>query len=163
MEPPPLSASTPGAISPGGTSAAAAPLPPEAAPASAAVLPAAAQPLGPWVPPPPVPLSPAERRRRRVRRTVVLLVLAVLLGLDLSRPPSRQVSAFLLLGSIHLYQATLSPRMPALGVQCRFTPTCSHYAVGAIERYGALGGSLRAAWRILRCGPWTPLGTYDPP
>jgi putative membrane protein insertion efficiency factor len=68
-----------------------------------------------------------------------------------------------LLGGIHLYQATLSPHMPALGVRCRFRPTCSHYAEGAIARYGALSGSLRAAWRILRCGPWTPVGTYDPP
>ncbi len=113
-----------------------------------------------------LPVS-AEKRlpspRRRLRRTAVLLLLLCLLAVDLARPPASQASARLLLGGIHLYQATLSPRLGALGVQCRFRPTCSHYAAGAIARYGALSGSLRAAWRIVRCGPWTRLGTYDPP
>jgi hypothetical protein len=103
------------------------------------------------------------RRRRLTRAAMPLLLAAALLAIDLARPPARQASARLLLGGIHLYQATLSPHMAAFGVQCRFRPTCSHYAEGAIVRYGALSGSLRAAWRIVRCGPWTPLGTYDPP
>jgi putative membrane protein insertion efficiency factor len=103
------------------------------------------------------------RRRRRLAWIVVALLLAGLLGIDLVRPPARQASARLLLVGIHLYQATLSQRLAVLGVQCRFRPSCSHYAVGAITRYGALSGSLRAAWRVLRCGPWTPPGTYDPP
>jgi uncharacterized protein len=103
------------------------------------------------------------RRRRRLGRAALPLLLAGGLAIDLARPPASQASARLLLGGIHLYQATLSPRMSAVGIQCRFRPTCSHYAEGAIARHGALGGSLRAAWRILRCGPWTPLGTYDPP
>jgi putative membrane protein insertion efficiency factor len=98
-----------------------------------------------------------------MRRAAVPLLLLCLLGVDLARPPASQASARLLLGGIHLYQATISPRLGALGVQCRFRPTCSHYAAGAIARYGALSGSLRAAWRIARCGPWTRLGTYDPP
>jgi uncharacterized protein len=113
-------------------------------------------------PPPAPPLQPAARRRR-LARAALLLVVLVVLGLDLARPPASQASARFLLACIHLYQATLSPRMPALGVQCRFRPTCSHYAEGAIVRYGALSGTLRAVWRIARCGPWTPLGTYDPP
>jgi len=100
---------------------------------------------------------------KRLRTLAVLLALAVLLGVDLAQPPDRQVSARALLGAIHLYQATLSPRMPLLGVQCRFTPTCSHYAEGAIRKYGAAVGAARAVARIARCGPWTPLGTYDPP
>jgi putative membrane protein insertion efficiency factor len=53
--------------------------------------------------------------------------------------------------------------MPLVGVNCRFKPTCSHYAEGAIRKYGALSGTGRAAWRIVRCGPWTPQGTIDPP
>lgn len=109
------------------------------------------------------PAATAERGRRRRELAVVTLLLAGLLAIDLARPPARQASARLLLGGIHLYQATLSPRLAVVGVQCRFRPTCSHYAAGAIGRYGALSGSLRAAWRIVRCGPWTPLGTYDPP
>jgi putative membrane protein insertion efficiency factor len=109
--------------------------------------------------------APASRLPQRARwvRAAVPLVLLGLLGLDLARPPPSQASARLLIGGIHLYQAALSPRLGALGVQCRFRPTCSHYAEGAIARHGALSGSLRAAWRIARCGPWTRAGTYDPP
>lgn len=115
------------------------------------------------VPSSPPVASAVPSRRGRFKRAAAVLLLALALGFDLTRPPSRQASVRVLLGGIHLYQATLSPRMPALGVRCRFRPTCSHYAEGAIARYGALSGSLRAAWRILRCGPWTPVGTYDPP
>jgi putative membrane protein insertion efficiency factor len=107
--------------------------------------------------------SNRAEQSRRVRILAAVLALAVLLGVDLAQPPGRQVSARALLGAIHLYQATLSPRMPLLGVQCRFTPTCSHYAEGAIRKYGAAVGTARAVARIARCGPWTPLGTYDPP
>ena len=59
---------------------------------------------------------------------------------------------------IRLYQRTVSVRSTGC---CRFTPTCSHYAVEALERFGLLGGSLLALWRILRCNPLFP-GGYDP-
>ena len=99
----------------------------------------------------------------RHRPAAVLLVLVLLAALDLSRPPAEQWTARGLLAAIHRYQATLSPHMGQIGVHCRFTPTCSHYGEGAIRKYGALMGTARTAWRILRCGPWTPAGTYDPP
>ncbi len=60
-----------------------------------------------------------------------------------------------------MYQQTLGPLMPAIGVQCRFRPTCSHYADQAIEKHGALVGSWMTFTRLLRCGPWTPMGTVD--
>lgn len=63
-----------------------------------------------------------------------------------------------LIGIIRAYQYLLSPWW---GSQCRFTPTCSHYAVEALERHGALSGSWLAARRILRCHPWSA-GGYDP-
>ncbi|HAP34332.1 MAG TPA: membrane protein insertion efficiency factor YidD [Lachnospiraceae bacterium] len=44
---------------------------------------------------------------------------------------------------------------------CRFTPTCSQYAIEAIEKYGAVKGGLLALWRILRCNPFCK-GGYDP-
>jgi putative membrane protein insertion efficiency factor len=56
------------------------------------------------------------------------------------------------------YQVLVSPLFPP---SCRFTPTCSSYAVTAIDRYGALKGSWMAAKRIGRCHPWNP-GGYDP-
>ncbi len=111
--------------------------------------------------------SPAGVLQRHPRARIVfwatVAVMVALVGIDQLRPPAGQVTARVLLAGIHLYQATLSPRMPGLGVQCRFTPTCSHYAEGAIARYGAVPGALRAVWRIARCGPWTPRGTWDPP
>ena len=64
-----------------------------------------------------------------------------------------------LLALIHFYRRELSPRKrrPC----CRYFPTCSQYAVTAIERYGAIRGSRLAAWRILRCNPFSK-GGYDP-
>jgi putative membrane protein insertion efficiency factor len=97
----------------------------------------------------------------RARRVVLLVLLG--LTLDAARAPEKQLSARALVAAIHGYQATLSKLMPSLGVRCRFKPSCSHYAEGAVGTYGSFGGTLLAAWRVLRCGPWTPLGTYDPP
>lgn len=101
-----------------------------------------------------------------MRRTVigVLVFLFAGLGVDLSRPPGAQWSARALLTAIDLYQATVSKALGASGVaQCRFEPTCSDYGEAVIRRYGALKGTGLALARIGRCGPWTPLGTHDPP
>ncbi|HEX6203480.1 MAG TPA: membrane protein insertion efficiency factor YidD [Thermoanaerobaculia bacterium] len=87
----------------------------------------------------------------------------MLLAVDLARPPEEQLSARAVLGARGAYQATLSPLFGAAGVECRFRPTCSRYAVGAVREDGALIGSLRAVGRVMRCGPWTPAGTVDPP
>ncbi|MCL4694389.1 MAG: membrane protein insertion efficiency factor YidD [Candidatus Hydrogenedentes bacterium] len=59
---------------------------------------------------------------------------------------------------IRLYQITLSP---FLGQNCRFTPSCSRYAIEAIEKHGALKGLGYAIWRILRCQPFCQ-GGHDP-
>lgn len=50
---------------------------------------------------------------------------------------------------------------PLLGSHCRFYPSCSHYALDAIQQHGALKGSWLAGARLLRCHPWHP-GGYDP-
>ena len=64
----------------------------------------------------------------------------------------------LLIWPIRLWQLTLSAVLPP---SCRFTPSCSHYAITAIERHGPLRGGWLAARRIARCHPWGGSG-YDP-
>ena len=59
---------------------------------------------------------------------------------------------------IHIYRACISPMLPA---SCRFTPTCSQYALDALRIHGPLRGSLLSLRRILRCHPWGGSG-YDP-
>lgn len=90
-------------------------------------------------------------------------VALVLLAIDLRQPPADQWSGRLAIASIHAYQATLSKWYERIGVQCRFTPTCSHYSEACIRRFGVTRGGWMAMKRVLRCGPWTPLGTADPP
>ena len=59
---------------------------------------------------------------------------------------------------IKFYQQCISPFTPAA---CRFTPTCSQYAIEAIQKYGPFKGGWLALKRILRCNPWGGSG-YDP-
>ncbi len=65
----------------------------------------------------------------------------------------------MILSLIRLYQVTLSRGMPEN--TCRFYPSCSHYGYQAVYKYGALKGSWMAAWRVLRCNPFSA-GGYDP-
>ena len=59
---------------------------------------------------------------------------------------------------VHTYRYTLRA---VIGAHCRFYPTCSDYALEALDTHGALRGTGLAARRILRCHPWNP-GGYDP-
>jgi putative membrane protein insertion efficiency factor len=65
---------------------------------------------------------------------------------------------WVLLATIRFYSRFLSGW---LGGQCRFAPTCSHYADVAIRRHGAARGSMMAAWRVARCNPYGR-GGFDP-
>lgn len=71
----------------------------------------------------------------------------------------RGAIAAVLIGCVRVYQFTLSP---LIGRQCRFQPTCSHYYIGAVQKYGPLRGSLKGLWRICRCNPFCQ-GGDDPP
>ncbi|MHB1372439.1 MAG: membrane protein insertion efficiency factor YidD [Thauera sp.] len=64
----------------------------------------------------------------------------------------------LLIALVRFYRYAISPM---LGRNCRFHPTCSEYAIEAIERYGALRGGWMAVRRVGRCHPFNP-GGYDP-
>jgi putative membrane protein insertion efficiency factor len=59
---------------------------------------------------------------------------------------------------VRAYQRLISPALPR---RCKYHPTCSAYAVQAIESYGILRGAVLAAWRLLRCNPLSH-GGYDP-
>lgn len=64
----------------------------------------------------------------------------------------------ILIAGIRFYQKHISRHT---GLHCPYVPTCSQYGLEAIEKYGALKGSLLALWRILRCNPFSR-GGYDP-
>lgn len=66
--------------------------------------------------------------------------------------------ARVMIGAIRWYQRFISP---LLGHNCRFVPTCSQYAIQALQVHGALKGTLLSVWRILRCNPFGKFG-FDP-
>lgn len=70
----------------------------------------------------------------------------------------RRLLSYILLLPIYIYRKCVSPMFPP---SCRFTPTCSQYAIDAIKKHGPLRGFILAIWRILRCNPWGGSG-YDP-
>ena len=63
-----------------------------------------------------------------------------------------------MLASLRFYKRRISPLLPPA---CKYTPTCSEYAMQAVERYGAASGGYLAARRLLRCHPFAK-GGYDP-
>ena len=70
----------------------------------------------------------------------------------------KKIFSLPLIGLVRFYQICISPLKPAC---CRFTPTCSQYALEALRKYGAIKGGWLALKRILRCNPWGGSG-YDP-
>ena len=70
-----------------------------------------------------------------------------------------RAASTVLVAGVLVYKCALSP---FLGRHCRFEPTCSTYFRRAVEKHGAVRGSLRGLARICRCHPWHP-GGYDPP
>lgn len=101
--------------------------------------------------------------RRRPRPVDWLLshpmaAIGLCLVLEALLPVRFQPTAWVCRGLIRTYQAALSSHLPT---QCKFTPTCSHYGLGCIQRYGTLRGGLLTTWRLIRCSPLTH-GGLDP-
>ena len=69
-----------------------------------------------------------------------------------------RVVRWIALAPIVAYQRTISPLLPR---RCKYEPTCSAYATQAIKEFGILRGLVLAAWRLLRCNPWSH-GGHDP-
>lgn len=70
----------------------------------------------------------------------------------------KKIFSYIFLIPLYFYRACISPMFPA---SCRFTPTCSQYAIEAIKKYGPLKGGYLTLRRLLRCHPWGGSG-YDP-
>ena len=70
----------------------------------------------------------------------------------------RQFAKQLVLELLRAYKWAISPMFPP---SCRYVPTCSEYAMEAVERYGVMRGAWMASWRLLRCHPFRK-GGYDP-
>jgi putative membrane protein insertion efficiency factor len=64
---------------------------------------------------------------------------------------------YILISFVKFYRRHISPHFPA---RCKYYPTCSRYALDAIEKFGAFKGSLLAVWRLLRCNPFS-MGGID--
>lgn len=76
----------------------------------------------------------------------------------LVRLPARAAS-----GLVRAYQLTVSPALAVINPSCgcRFTPTCSHYAIGALQEHGLFAGTALTFRRLAKCAPWHP-GGLDP-
>ena len=101
--------------------------------------------------------------QRKPRMTAWLLAhplatFGLYLAVEAFLPVPFQPSAWVCRGAIRTYQATLSSHLPT---QCKFTPTCSHYGLACIQKYGTLRGGLLTTWRLIRCSPLTD-GGIDP-
>ena len=102
------------------------------------------------------------RGKSRRALLIVIAIVAMIAVHDFAAPHGRGLAARGAITLIDEYRAHVSPHLRGR-IQCRFTPTCSAYGRAAIAKYGFAKGSLKTAWRIARCGPWTPLGTRDLP
>jgi len=70
------------------------------------------------------------------------------------------VPRWVLVGVIRFYQLVISPMT---GPTCKYYPSCSSYGLQAVQTHGALKGVALAAWRVLRCNPWSYGGVDDVP
>ncbi|RLD25910.1 MAG: membrane protein insertion efficiency factor YidD [Bacteroidetes bacterium] len=70
----------------------------------------------------------------------------------------KNIISKILIGLIKFYQYSISP---LIGANCRYSPTCSHYSIDAVKKYGPLKGGWLSLKRIISCNPWGGSG-YDP-
>ena len=100
------------------------------------------------------------RSQSRRAGLIAAFLLGALFAHDVVVPQGYAARATL--AAIAEYRQHVSPHLRSY-VTCRFRPTCSVYGYQSIEKHGLFIGGAKTIWRIARCGPWTPLGTYDPP
>ena len=91
---------------------------------------------------------------------LLLATLLLLVGTDMLRPPAQQWSVRLFAVAVGGYHAYLHP-FTGRYIRCRYSPTCSHYALEATQKYGIAKGGWLAMRRIASCRPSVPMGTKD--
>jgi putative membrane protein insertion efficiency factor len=103
--------------------------------------------------------------RNRVLRPkywlAALLLLVMLAGADALRAPPSQVSVRVFAASVEGYHRFIHP-VTGRFIRCRYTPTCSAYAVEAVRKYGIAKGGWMGARRVLSCRSSVKIGTFDP-
>jgi hypothetical protein len=87
--------------------------------------------------------------------------IALLATLDACRPPQKQITARIYLAAVGFYQRDIHPWTMHY-IRCRYSPTCSHYSVEAVKRFGIARGLWLTATRVASCNHSVPMGTYDP-
>lgn len=95
-------------------------------------------------------------------KLIALAIFAIVAIHDFVVPRGHGLAARGAVFVIDEYRAHVSPRLKGR-VFCRFEPSCSAYGRAAFVKHGFAIGSAKTAWRIARCGPWTPQGTKDLP
>jgi putative membrane protein insertion efficiency factor len=90
-----------------------------------------------------------------------ILIVAVLFGADAMRSPQKQVSVRLFALSVDGYHRLIHP-VTGRFIRCRYSPTCSRYAVEAVRKYGIARGGWMGLRRVASCQPGVPMGTKDP-
>lgn len=91
----------------------------------------------------------------------LFLGVVVFFAVDAARLPQHQLGVRLFAFAVGEYHAYLHP-VTARYVRCRYRPTCSRYAVEAVQRYGLLRGGWMSVRRIASCKSSVPMGTLDP-
>lgn len=103
----------------------------------------------------------ALRLWRLVLFSGVVLALTGLMAADLRRPPRDQAGVRMAVSAIGGYRSFIHPLSHRF-VRCRYRPSCSAYAIDALEKHGLLSGGWMAVRRIASCRPGVPIGTRDP-
>ena len=106
-------------------------------------------------------MRPAQLLKKPHTWLVLCLVVCLLVCADALRPPSRQVSVRAFTAAVAIYHHTLHP-ITGHFIHCRYRPTCSHYAVEAVQKYGIARGLALSFRRIRSCRRTVAMGTADP-
>ena len=105
--------------------------------------------------------GPGGWRRRPEPWLAAILLVVVFFGVDAMRSPRSQVSVRLFAASVDGYHRFIHP-VTGRFIRCRYSPTCSEYAVLAVRKYGIAKGGWMGLRRIASCRPSVPMGTVDP-